>query len=271
MKRIILIIVLFIGINNLHADNYPTGANSLGMANATVATPSLWSTYHNQAALAFVDGFNVGIYYENKFNFQAMSVKALALSMNTKPGTFGFSYSNFGFSKFSENKIGFSYSLKIAKNIALGIQLDYLLILQDSYYGNINAFTGEIGIYAQPFENFHLGAHVFNPWRTKIAQYQDERLATIFRLGMAYDFSDELTVSFETEKNMDLPALIKTGIQYEPLENIMLRAGIGFSEKNAFPAFGFGYNFQDFSVSLAFESHPILGFKSGISLNYRFK
>ncbi len=271
MKKFILFILLLSGIFYSKADNYPTGASSLGMANASVAVPSIWSVYYNQAALAYLKGIQSAIYYENRFNFPEFSVKSLAFAMNTKPGTFGLSYTSFGFSKYSDNKIGLAYSMKIGKKLALGIQLDYFLIKQQAYYGNIKAFSGEIGIYAEPIDNLHIAAHLFNPWRTKIAPYQDERLSTILSIGAAYDFSDQLKISFETDKNFDQPALIKTGIQFEPVENIILRTGISFSGNNVFPAFGMGYNFNKFSFSIAFESHPILGFKSGVSLIYRFK
>lgn len=159
---------------------------------------------------------------------------------------------------------------KIAKNVSIGIQLDYFLIKQDNYYGNLSAISGEIGIYAEPFENFHLGAHLFNPWRSKLATYQDERIPTIFRVGMAYDFSKQTTISFETQKDFDRPVLIKTGIKFEPVKNFVLLAGVGFSQKNFFPAFGLTYNYKNIGISIAFENETSLGMKTGVSISYRF-
>ncbi len=270
MKRILIFAgIIFIAIVS-KADNYPIGASSLGYANSSVAVPTLWSVYHNQAALAFLDKNNVGLYYENRFNFQEMSLKSLAFSMNLKPGTIGFSVSNFGFSQFSDNKFGLAYSMKLTDYLALGIQLDYVFIHQPSEYGNTGAIAGEIGMFANPFENFYLGAHIFNPWRARISQYQDERLPTIFRIGMAYDFSEQVKYSLEIEKDLDMPARFKTGIQYELIDNLILRTGVAFSDKNFLPAFGVGYTYKDITIDLAFESHPLLGFKSGVSVYYSF-
>jgi len=270
MKKKLIILLLLFTVYYSKADNYPVGAENMGMANASVALPSVWSIYHNQAALAFLSGTNISAYYENRFNFPEFSVKSLASSIATKSGTFGFNYTNFGFSKYSDNKIGLAYALKIAKNISIGIQLDYFLIKQDNYYGDLSAISGEIGIYAEPFEHFHVGAHLFNPWRSKIATYQDERIPTIFKVGMAYDFSEETTISFETQKDFDRPVLIKTGIKFEPVNNFVLLAGVGFSQKNFFPAFGLTYNYKNIGISIAFENETSLGMKTGISISYRF-
>lgn len=243
----------------------------MAMGNSTVAVPSLWSTYHNQGALGFFEGTQLGIYYENRFDIPEFGVKSLAFAMNTKPGTFALDFTSFGFNKFSDNKIGLAYGMKLADYLAIGIQIDYIYIIQDSYYGNISTVSGEIGIFANPFENFYLGAHLFNPWRSKVSHYQDERLPTIFRLGVAYDFSEIVKLSAEVQKDLDLPAIYKSGVQYEPVENFVLRTGISFTEKNSFLAFGIGYTFKKATLDIAFENHPILGFKSGVSLMYRLK
>ena len=269
-KTYIFSLIIFFSIN-VFADNYPTGASNLGVANSTVAVPNLWSTYHNQGALGFIEGMQVGLYYENRFNITEFGVKSLAFAMNTKPGTFAIDFTSFGYSKFSDNKIGLAYGMKLADFLAVGIQLDYFYIHQESYYGNIGAIAGEIGILATPFDDFYIGAHVFNPWRTKIAENQDERLPTVLRLGFAYDFSETMKFSSEIEKDLDYPVMFKSGFQYEPVQNFILRTGVSFSEKNTFIAFGLGYMFKNITLDLSFENHPILGFKNGVSVMYRIK
>ena len=271
MKKIYLLFIIIFLATNIFADNYPTGASSLGVANSTVAVPSLWSSYHNQGALGFFEGMQVGLYYESRFDISEFGVKSLAFAMNTRPGTFAVDFTSFGFSKFSDNKIGLAYGMKLADFLAVGIQLDYFYIHQDSYYGSIGAIAGEIGILANPFDDFYVGAHVFNPWRTKVSENQDERLPTVLRLGFAYDFSEEVKFSSEIEKNLDFPVMFKTGLQYEPLQDFILRTGAYFSGNETFLAFGLGYSFKNITLELSFENQPILGFKSGVSVMYRIK
>lgn len=270
MKRFFIIVILFLSINICYADNYPTGASNLSLANSTVAVPNLWSVYHNQGALGFLTGTQIGIYYHNNFALSEFAVKSFAIATNVKPGTFGFNYTNYGFNKFSDNKFGLAYSMKLAKFLSLGIQMDYFLIQQDNNYGNIHIFSGEIGLLANPFENFYLGVHVFNPWRSKVAEYQDERMPTIFRLGVAYNFSKDVQLSTEVEKDLEQPAFFKTGLQYEPLKNFVLRTGVAFSQKDILLAFGLGYTYKDITLDLGFENHPILGMKTAVTIQYAF-
>lgn len=271
MKRIIFLVFFVFSGTFVFCDNYPTGASNLGIGGSSVAVNNLWSSCHNQGSLGYFEGIQAGIYYENRLFLPEFGLKSAVFAMNLKPGAIALNFSSFGFSKFSDNKIGLAYGLKLADFIAVGVQIDYFIISQDSYYGNISAFSGEIGIYANPFENFYIGAHVFNPWRTKIAEYQNERMPTIFRLGVAYDFSEKVKTSVEVEKDLDNPAIFKTGIQYEPIKNFVLRTGVAFSENNFYPAFGLAYTFKNITLDVAFQSHTLLGMKSGASLSYRFK
>lgn len=270
MKRLFSFVFIALFFISAKADNYPVGANSLGMANSTVALSSLWSVYSNQAALAMLEGINVGIYYDTRFNMQEFATKSLAFAASTSHGSFGFNFTNFGFSAFSDNKIGASYSLKLGDKIAAGIQLDYFLIHQEAYYGNLSAISGEIGIIAMPVDNLYIAAHVFNPWRAKIASYQNERLPTIFRLGAAYQFNDAFKGSFEVQKDLQYSALFKAGMQYEIFKNFMLRGGLSFNKQNVYPAFGIGYTFNGVTLDIAFENTHLLGTKTGIGLSYKF-
>lgn len=270
MKQIFSFLLVAVFFISAKADNYPIGANSLGMANSTVAIPSLWSVYHNQAALAMLEGMNVGVYYDTRFNMQEFATKSLAFSASTSHGTFGFDFTSFGFSAFSDNKIGAAYSLKLADKIAAGIQLDYFFIHQEAYYGNLSTISGEIGIIAMPVDNLYIAAHVFNPWRAKIANYQDERLPTIFRVGVSYHFNDAFDGSFEIQKDLQYSALFKAGMQYEIFKNFMLRGGLSFDNKNVYPAFGIGYTYNDITLDIAFENTYLLGNKTGIGLSYKF-
>jgi len=270
MKKLSIIFILGIFFITSKADNFPVGASSLGMANATVAVPTLWSVYHNQAALAMTEGISLGLYYETRFNMQEFATKALVFSASTKRGSFGFDFTNYGFSAYSDNKLGVSYSLKLAEKISAGIQIDYFLIHQDAYYGNLSAFTGEIGIIAEPMDNMYIAAHVFNPFRAKIASYQDERLPTIFRVGMAYDFNEKFKYTFEVQKDLQYSPYFKTGMQYEMLKNFMLRAGLTLNDVTVYPAFGIGYTLNNLSIDIAYENTPLLGAKTGVGLSYKF-
>ncbi len=54
------------------------------------------------------------------------------------------------------------------------------------------------------------GAHIDNPGRARIATYEyldhDERLPSVIRSGLAYQFSKGLQASLEVEKHIRYPA-----------------------------------------------------------------
>ena len=113
MKRISIVIFLlaFFGKYSARsAENYLPGSRFAAMANATVMIPDIWSVSHNQAGLAYLQKINISIDYENRFIVPEFGLKAVAVSIPTKPGSFGFSFIYFGYSKYHETKTGLAYS-----------------------------------------------------------------------------------------------------------------------------------------------------------------
>jgi len=53
MRHLNYLLILSLLVANLHAaDNYPVGARSAGVANASVTYADLWSAFNNQAGLS---------------------------------------------------------------------------------------------------------------------------------------------------------------------------------------------------------------------------
>ena len=159
--------------------------------------------------------------------------------------------------------------MRLGERITAGIQLDYFLIAQGGEYGRQGFATGEIGLIAEPIENFYIAAHIFSPWPVKISSSEDIYLPSVFRLGTGYKFSKKVIVSVEAEKDIETPVRIRFGTEYELIENLYLRAGM--STKPAEYSFGLGYNFKNVCLDLAFKNHQSLGFYSHIGLSYLFQ
>jgi len=268
IKLITFIAFLILSIT-ASSQNYPVGASAAGMANSSVVVPSIWSTYHNQAGLDYLDEITFGAYFENWFGISDLGLKSAALAIPTKTGTFGLDFTYFGYSAFNEMKMGLAYSKKFADIISVGIQLDYFNVNQQAVYGNIGVAVAEIGVLSEPIDKLFIGAHVFNPWRAQIAEYQDERMPTIFKIGMGYKFTDKVLLTVETEKDLDIvKPIFKTGIEYNFVSNLYLRAGISTNPLTT--TFGIGYKFKGIALDLAFKHHQVLGYNAGISVNYTF-
>jgi hypothetical protein len=121
---------------------------------------------------------------------------------------------------------------------------------------------------SEPLKNLYIGAHVFNPTKAKIAEYDDERIPTIFRIGLGYNFSDKVLVSIESEKDIEYDPSFKFGIEVIMKKYVYLRAGI--STNPVLNTFGIGYALKRFKVDIAFSKHPVLDYTSHISMSYSF-
>lgn len=250
-------------------DNSPTGARFAGIGNAAVSLSDLWSVQHNQAGLAYIKNIQAGIYYENRFLIKELGLKSSALAIPLKAGTIGLNISSFGYSSYSENKYGLSFAKAFGENISAGVQLDYLTTNIAEGYGKKNAIAGEAGVQARLVKGLTIGMHIFNPTRTRLAKYDDERIPTILRLGLDYKFSQKLIVAIETEKDINYKAVFKAGLEYLPIKELYLRAGI--STNPALSSFGFGLNLKQFKLDIAASYHSVLGVSPQVGLKYEFE
>lgn len=250
-------------------ENNPIGSRSSGMGNASVSFGDVWSAHHNQAGLGFVRDISAGTYYENRFLLKEISVKGGVVALPIKAGTFGLTISNFGYSLYNENKYSLSFAKTFGDKLSFGIAMDYLTTKIAEGYGSRGVLAGEFGIQAKPLKGLTIGAHVFNPTRAKIADYNDERLPTIIRFGGDYNFSDKVTVAVETEKDIAQKAIFKAGIEYKPIKELYLRVGVGTNP--TLTSFGFGINLKNFKIDVSGNYHQTLGISPQLGLTYIFK
>lgn len=247
----------------------PLGARSSGMGNASVSLSDVWSAHHNQAGLGFLRDFSAGAYYENRFLIKELSIEGGVAALPVKGGTFGLCISNFGYSLYHENKYSLSFAKAFGDKLSAGIAMDYLTTKIGEGYGSKGVLAAEFGIQAKPLKGLTIGAHVFNPTRAKLADYNNERLPTVIRFGGDYNFSDKVKVAVETEKDIAQKAIFKAGIEYKPVKELYLRAGVGTNP--TLTSFGFGLNLKSIQIDVSANYHQTLGFSPQIGLTYIFK
>jgi hypothetical protein len=253
---------------NAGNEDYPIGARSAGLGNASVSLCDLWSTHHNQAGLGFVRDISAGVSYENRFLVKEISVRGGAVALPIKAGTFGLCITNFGYSQYSENKYSLSFAKTFGEKLSAAIAMDYLSTKIAEGYGNRGALAAEAGIIAKPIKGLTIGAHVFNPTRARISSYDDERLPTIIRLGADYMFSDKVRFAVEAQKDIKYKAEFKAGLEYLPVKELYLRVGV--STNPTLSSFGFGLNLKNFKIDFAASYHQVLGISPQLGLTYTF-
>lgn len=251
-------------------DNYPVGASQAGMAGCGLTTVDIWGAGHNQATLAFLDKPSFGLFAENRYALSEMGLQAGAFAYPTASGTFAISLSHFGYEFYNESKAGVAFAKSFGPRFATGIQIGYVNTHFGDIYGNVGVPVAELGFFAEPYKNLFIGVHIFNLTRSKMAEYNDERLPTILRAGLGYKLSERIFLAAETQKDMVNPMQFRTGIEYLFMEQLYIRTGVSTSPQANQISFGLGYKTQRIRADIAFSTHQVLGISPHIGFVYFF-
>lgn len=272
MKRLILIFAFLPLLTFSNNGNDPAGARQAGMANAALTFTDIWSSFHNQAGLGYVQGFTGGAFYESRFLVDGLAFAGFAAAMPLGKGAIGLNYSNFGYSVYNEGKLGLAYGMKLADRFSMGVQINYQnTTIAAADYGSRGVLTAEVGFRMEVSDNVTVAAHLFNPSRTTLIDNSDlsipdEKIPTVIRLGAGYQISEDVLFAGEVEKDIDQNALFRGGIEYQPADILYLRVGAS-TEPNLF-SFGMGLKFEGFQFDLATSYHSLLGYSPQVSLTY---
>ena len=250
-------------------DIFPLGARSAGMGRASVAIKGFWGIQNNQAGMALLDKYSAGIYYESRFGLNQLSSKSAAVIAPQKFGVLGLSFNHYGYSAYNEIKVGLAFARSFSPYFRMGIQLDYLSTSIGDNYGKKDNVSFEIGVQSDITENLTFGAYAFNPIAIKLADYNQEKLASVFRFGAAYLINSNILLSAEAEKSSNIDAiLLRLGIEYNLKSKFFFRGGIA-SRYEIF-TFGFGMKFKHLAFDLSATMHESLGFSPQSSLLFKF-
>lgn len=268
MKNYILSLILLpISLMSSNGEG-PIGPRSASLGHASSCLTDIWSTRNNQGSLGFVRQNEVGAFYENRFFVKELTQSGFAAAIPIKKGTFGISYSSLGYKLYRESQATLSYGMKLSENISAGIAFDYLNTKIADIYGQANAFTGSFGLTAKLLPQVVVSTHIYNPFRAKITNYNNEKVPTIYKFGAQYIFSPKVFLVAEAEKTSAQKINIKGGIEYKPSSLIYIRAG-----GSSFPAqasFGIGVNYNGLKIDMSSSYHSILGLSPQIGLSYAF-
>ena len=248
---------------------FTAGARQAGMGRTSVSITDFWSVQNNQAGIALLDRIGVGLYYQNQFQLSQLSQKAIAVVVPSKIGVLGLTFTHFGYELYNDIKIGLAYARSFGPYFRIGLQLDYLRTSLGENYGSKSNVTFELGVQSNLTNNLTIGAWVFNPIQVKLADYANEYIPVIFKLGMGWNIDNRLLVNIEAEKNTAFQAiLLRAGVEYALKEKFFFRGG--FSTAQEIFSMGFGMQFKILRIDLSAIMHNTLGFSSQGSLILQF-
>lgn len=267
LKYSLILFVLYVGYPSLTAQigyQLVSGAHSLGMGGLGVCLQDEQAIFHNPAGLVSVTQSSVLLASEMRFGIKDLKPIGCAFVIPTSSGTLGFTFQNFTFESYRENKLGVAYARRLSSKFNIGVQMGYEHLKIDEY-GSVGLLSFEIGCNALIFNDLILSASIFNPVTMKINEA--ERTPSVFRLGLAYTLNPKVLVCLETEKDIAFPASFKFGFAYKVVESLTLRCG--FRTAPSIISFGIGYKInKNFTVDCALANHVYLGATPALSLSY---
>jgi hypothetical protein len=246
----------------------PVAALYTGLGAYSINYTDVFSFNNNQASLAQMKNASAGVYGEKRFMLDELSLYQLSIAVPTNSGNFGVKAGYFGFSDYNESQMGLAYARKLGSKIDVGVQFNYNGI-QVSGYGNSSAINFEIGTILHLTDKINAGVHAYNPVGGKFGKNSEDKLASVYTVGLGYEASDKFFVSAEIEKEEDKPVNVNAGMQYKFLPQFMVRTGIATSTSNLYG--GISLFLKSFRLDVVASYHPQLGVTPGLLLIYDFK
>ena len=271
MKRSLFIIGFFLCFSPCYSWDLSgsIGGRVSSMGNCSVALYDFWSVKNNPAGLAKYTFISAGFSYENRFLLKELSNIDAAFVIPVKFGTFGLSYSRFGFEKYNENELGLSYARDFGPYLKIGLQLDYLSFKFSENYVKRRTATFGLGLQSDITKNLRLGVYIFNPVNVKLKTLNNERVPIIFRFGFVYKITKDFTVATEIEYDSDKNLDYRIGLEYNTLKEFYIRVGI--HTRPATACFGVGYEFHRVVIDVATTMNQYTGVSFQSSLIFKIK
>ena len=264
------------------------GARAAALGNASVALAGeVWSMGNNVAGLAEIQRPTVGFYAENRYFSPALNVGSLtvALPVGRQPagpagvadgapavaarawarhGVVAFEAQRFGGVLYNETRLGAGYGYRFGQ-ISLGGRVDMLQVSIEGL-GSRRVLLGTLGgqIEVVP-QRLSFGASLYNLSQTRLASYQNERVPTVLKAGLAYRPSGQVALLIETEKDVERDANFKVGLEYRPVPMLAARLGLATLTEQA--SAGIGVVAGSFQLDYAASFQQALGFSQHLSIS----
>lgn len=228
----------------------------------------LFSFTSNQASLARLKSSGVALFGERRFMMEELSNYTAAICIVNRLGNFGMKTVYSGFSSYNESQIGLAYGRKLDEKLDIGVQFNYNGI-RAAGYGAVAALSFEFGCIAHLTEKIHTGFHVNNPVGGRFGHDKNEKIASVYTLGLGYDVSEIFFAGTEIVKEEKQPVQIILGVKYLFAERLHARAGISTSESEYW--MGIGFKWQRLQIDITTSVHQQLGLTPSLQLVYHFK
>jgi hypothetical protein len=239
------------------------GAGIFGGTVYSKTHATAFSFISNQASLAQLNNVSAAIYGDRPFLQADLNNYLAALCIPAPPGSFGLKLRFGGSTLYRESQAGIAYARSLGTKLDLGVQFNYSTV-RIPVYGNSSAISWETGAVFHLSPKLHTGFHVNNPIGGRFGKSKEEKLPSIYKMGIGYSPSPILLVSMEVCKEQSQPVQISTTIHYRIIHLLVLRLGMSTTVSPL--SAGVGFYFKNFQLNVLTSYHPQLGITPGIAI-----
>lgn len=269
MKRISFLIAACLLASNIYAQIPHLFPSSTSLAGTSVSDIKNWSPFHNPASLSENETPQFSVQVENRYIITALSTKCFSISYPTNYFVSGLVFSHFGFSRYHEMMLGLAFARKFSDKFNIGLQFNYFtayFFSSNRYYG---AFFPQIGLNFPLNKSLNVGFHISNPFQVKLhSDLTTKRLPAIFSMGVSNIFSSDFSWRIQFDKEISSNYRLASALDYRLNDTFSFQAGV-YGYEYMIACLGFGCHFNQFSVDLAVELHPLLGLITVAGMKFR--
>lgn len=266
-----ILLLLNLSIITCNATNYisTAGARATAMGNCSAATSDQWSSFNNQAGMAYNKDSHANIGCENRFGMKEFATTLCGITLPTRYGVISTNITYFGFDIYHEAKLGIGFAKPFGENFSIGLQADILDLTISGSGFTKQAITLEGGIQYKPAKNITIGLHTFNPTEVTIGTEEDNSpIPTITRIGISYKPSENLTLISEAEQRNNVDIFGKFGLEYVMEEWLKIRFGY-YNTPSTFTC-GIGTKLNKCYIDISYQASNARNRTPAISLHCLF-
>ncbi|MDI1234052.1 MAG: hypothetical protein PSX81_07215 [bacterium] len=266
MKTHTLVVLLILKGTTLKAIGH---FSAIGAETAALGGIGFMSNYHSSsnhhALMPWLEKPGIACSMANYWGVKNLNQFNCSGVVPYKTFGYGFGLYNFGNADYAEQGVQLSVAHAFHKRLSVGLGANYNSF-RIANYGHKSVFLIDASLAAKVNDKVMLAFKVFNPYRAKLNDYADERIQTVYSVGLQYKINAQVKSFVQLEKANAFQPNLKLGIDYSPKSFYHLR--FGFSSIQ--PQFSFGAGFKHKKVVIDFAStiHPMLGINSQLSFAY---
>ena len=270
VRKIFLLYFFLLSFNSIEAQSVrkPIAASYIGLGAYSIHHVDIFSITNNEASLVQIKEPAFGVYSERRFLLTETNMFSSIVALPTSEGNFAFQADYFGFKNYNESQLGIAYARNAGSKLDLGIKFNYYSFRIPGYESS-STVNFEMGAIVHVNDKLNAGIHFYNPVGGKLSKTENEKLGSVYSIGIGYETSDNFLISAELVKQEGLPVNVNAAVQYDFAKKFFARFGVATQNETLFA--GAGISWKNFRVDVSASFHPQLGLTPGLMFIMNFK